>query len=416
MSHLIEEYAKSLGVKIGKPVILDHFYPTLDEKYITIHSDNKIDSKAYEYFPQVISLLKPFLYKNGYKIYQIGGPQDPHLENVDGKFLNLTYKQSAYILKKSSLHIGIDSLPIHIASSYDIPIVALYSHIYPSNAYPYWSSPEKIILLESERNGNKPSFSYQEHPKTIRTIKPEDVANSVLKLLNIEESLNFKTLKIGSHYHIPIVEVVPNFRANLEDQKNKTIYLRADLHHDDQIIAFWSHNYKVKIISNEKLPIGLLAQFNKNIEQVFFKIDNSDFDSEYFEEVKKFKINFILCSKDKENLPNLKNKFFDFKLEYDDVEERISKTEKIKSKFLTNKLLISEGKIFASEAHLKLNKALDKENETIYDDDAFWKDSEHFYFYEQTRAADKIQIERGRHDQLESDDQIGASISEQGLV
>ena len=45
MSHLIEEYAKSLGVKIGKPVLNDHFYPILDEKYITIHTDNKIDSK-----------------------------------------------------------------------------------------------------------------------------------------------------------------------------------------------------------------------------------------------------------------------------------------------------------------------------------------------------------------------------------
>ena len=77
MGHLIEEYAKSLGVKIGKPVLNDHFYPILDEKYITIHTDNKIDSKNYEYFPQVINLIKPILNNLGYKIYQIGGPADP---------------------------------------------------------------------------------------------------------------------------------------------------------------------------------------------------------------------------------------------------------------------------------------------------------------------------------------------------
>jgi arginine utilization protein RocB len=58
MGHLIEEYAKSLGVKIGKPVIVDHFYPSLGDKYITIHSDSKIDSKSYEYFPQVIKYTK----------------------------------------------------------------------------------------------------------------------------------------------------------------------------------------------------------------------------------------------------------------------------------------------------------------------------------------------------------------------
>ena len=75
MGHLIEEYAKSLGVKIGKPVLVDHYYPTLDDKYITIHTDSKIDSKNYEYFPHVINLLLPILHKNGYKIYQIGARQ-----------------------------------------------------------------------------------------------------------------------------------------------------------------------------------------------------------------------------------------------------------------------------------------------------------------------------------------------------
>jgi hypothetical protein len=412
MGHLIEEYAKSLGVKIGKPTLVDHFYPSLSDKYITIHCDDKIDSKSYEYFPQVVNLLKPLLSKNGYKIYQIGGSQDPILENTDARFLNLTYKQSSYILKKSSLHLGIDSLPIHIASIYDIPIVALYSHIYPSNAYPYWSSSEKIILLESDKKGNKPSFSYQENPKTIRNIKPEDIANSVLKLLNIEEEIKFKTLKIGSHYHIPIVEIIPNFRANLEDQKNKTIYIRADLHDEDQIIAFWCHNYKTKIITNKKLPIALLNQFQKNIEQVFFKIKNEEIPAEYFEEVKKLKINFIICCQDKENLSKLRNKYFDFKVEYDDIDERLSKIERINCNFLTNKIIISDGNFYASEAHVKIEKTLDSTNQVIYDDDAFWKDAEHFYFYEQSRESNEIQTERGRDDQLESNDQIGTSLPE----
>ena len=71
MSHLIEEYAKSLGVKIGRPYLCEHFYPAIDDKYITIHTDKKIDSKNYEYFPQVINLIKQILNKKGFVFAKI---------------------------------------------------------------------------------------------------------------------------------------------------------------------------------------------------------------------------------------------------------------------------------------------------------------------------------------------------------
>jgi hypothetical protein len=382
MGHLIEEYAKSLGVKIGKPVLVDHYYPTLAEKYITIHCDSKIDSKYYEYFPQVVNLLIPYLNKYGYKIYQIGGLEDPKIHNVNAWFLNLTYKQSAFLIKNSSLHIGIDSLPIHIASIYNIPIVALYSHIYPSNAYPYWSDQDKVSIIESDRKSYKPSFSYQESPKSIRTIKPETIVNEALRLLSIEENVNFKTLYIGSLYHIPLVEVVPNFKANLEDQKNNIIYIRADLHFDDQNIAFWCANYKSKIISEKEIPLGLLHQFNKNIDHVYFKIKDKSISNEYFEELKKLKIKYTICCLDESTVPEIRNNYFDHLVEFDNINERIQKQEKFNSKFLTNKVIISNGIIYPSEAHIKLGKNLDSINEVVYDDDAFWKDAEHFYFYE----------------------------------
>jgi hypothetical protein len=365
MSHLIEEYAKTLGVKIGRPYLSEHFYPILNDKYITIHTDKKIDSKNYEYFPQVLNLIKPLLNKNGYKIYQIGGHEDPKLENVDGCFLNLNFKQSAYLIKRSQLHLGIDSLPIHIASMYDVPIVALYSHTYAANAYPYWSSKEKTVLIESDKNGNKPSFSYQENPKTIRSIKPEKIAESVLSLLEIEERINFNTLRIGSHYHIPFVEIVPNFRANLEDQKDKTLYIRADLHNDDQTIAFWCANYKTKIIASTEIPIPLIKQFASNIEHIYFKVNSKSISSDYFESVRKCKVNFSICVDDEQNIAEMRNFYFDFKVEFDNTKERIS-----------------QGALYPSEAHLNANKKLDMLNEVMHDDDAFWKDAEHFYIYD----------------------------------
>lgn len=382
MSHLIEEYAKSLGVKIGRPHLCEHFYPVLNDKYITIHTDKKIDSKNYEYFPQVLNLIGPFLKENGYKIYQLGGSEDPKLDNVDAHFLNLNFKQSAYLIKNSKLHLGIDSLPVHIASVYDIPIVALYSHTYASNAYPYWSSKEKIILIESDKSGNKPSFSYQENPKTIRTIKPETIAQSVLDLLKIDQKINFQTLRIGSHYHTQFIEIIPNFRANLEDQKNKTVYIRADLHNDDQIIAFWCANYKTKIIISSELPVPLVKQFASNIEHIYFKIKDTSINNDYFDSIKKCKVNFTICIEDEKKLSEIRNFYFDFRVEFDNVSERIEKITKQKGKFLTNKILISESVLYPSEAHLNANKKLDTVNEVMHDDDAFWKDAEHFYIYD----------------------------------
>ena len=70
MSHLAEEYAKSCGVKIGKPVLKPHYFPILHDKYITIHNDKKVQAKEYDMWPDVIELLKKAL--GDIKIIQIG--------------------------------------------------------------------------------------------------------------------------------------------------------------------------------------------------------------------------------------------------------------------------------------------------------------------------------------------------------
>ena len=38
MSHILEEYAKSLGVYISKPIISEHYFPICEEKYIELET------------------------------------------------------------------------------------------------------------------------------------------------------------------------------------------------------------------------------------------------------------------------------------------------------------------------------------------------------------------------------------------
>ena len=58
MSHLVEEYAKSCGVYVGEPIIKEHFYPVLHDKYITVHTDAKDQARSYSHWEIVLQLLK----------------------------------------------------------------------------------------------------------------------------------------------------------------------------------------------------------------------------------------------------------------------------------------------------------------------------------------------------------------------
>jgi len=70
MSHLIEEYAKNLGVKIGKPVLAEHFFPVIPEKYITVSVEPQIPSKQYKYFDIVFDTVRSFLASSRLRLFK----------------------------------------------------------------------------------------------------------------------------------------------------------------------------------------------------------------------------------------------------------------------------------------------------------------------------------------------------------
>lgn len=386
MSHLVEEYAKNLGVKIGKPVFPTHYLPVIDDKFITVHVDDKIDSKFYEFFPEVVELLKKLLAPLGYKIYQIGGDKDPQLPLVDKSFLGFTRKQTSYIIKQSSLHLGIDSFPVHQASAFNVPIVVLYSHIYPQHAYPYWSDPKKVRIMEADRSGRKPSYSYFEKPKSINTIKPEDIVKNVCELLSVPYTKSIRTLFIGELYSQAVVEIVPNFYGFSDDLKNRVINIRMDYHHNENCLVNWCSNYACHIVSNQPITISALAQCKKNIKQITFKINNTtDYTLEYLESVKNLGLDVVCSSTNKEDLSPIRNFYFDFKIELEDQpsSEKIEKLSKIPNlKFLTKKDIFSNGKRYSSKAHMNSDQVfVDRSSNVIYSPE-FWDDLEHYFIYE----------------------------------
>lgn len=385
MSHLVEEYAKNLGVKIGKPIFPTHYIPVIDDKFITVHVDNKIDSKFYEFFPEVIELLKKLISPLGYKIYQIGGGEDPQLPLVDKSFLGFTRKQTSYIIKNSSLHLGIDSFPIHQASAFDVPIVALYSHIYPQHALPYWSSPEKVRIIEADRKGRKPSYSYFEKPKSINTIKPEEVVKNVCDLLGVSYSKSINTVFIGELYSQAVVEIVPNFYGFSDDLKNHLINVRMDYCHHEGNLAAWCGNYACHIVSAQPISLNLLSQFKDNIKKITFHIENTtDFSLEYLQAVKNLGLDIHFSSKNEADLSKIRNFYFDFKIELQEKpsQEKINELAQIPNlKFLTKKDIFSNGKRYSSKAHMSADKVfVDRASDAIYTNE-FWNELDHFFLY-----------------------------------
>ena len=182
--HLIERYALSTGLKIDLPSITDLFYPIVADKYVVFHTSSKDNLRDYDYWEEVKEMLQPLFNKYNLKTVQIGLEKDPAINcNIDvrGK---TSINQMANVVRNCSYFIGVDSFPAHLAGFYDRKMLAIYSNSYSASVRPYWGSRDNQKIVETHRpNGEKPSFSFNEKPKTINRLKPDEIASDFSELI-----------------------------------------------------------------------------------------------------------------------------------------------------------------------------------------------------------------------------------------
>jgi len=366
MSHLAEVYAKDLGVRIGNPVFKPHFFPITHTNYITLHTDNSVQSKQYDYWEEVITMIKKSAPK--LKILQIGSGKEPRVQNIDDFIKTNSIKQSAYIIQNGLLHMGIDSSPVHIASLLNKPIVAIYAHTYARTCDPLWGDKENITLIESHRDGDKPSFSTKEWDKKINKIEPEEIANSVLNQLGFK-GVNIKTLFMGNLYKKKVIDVIPDHPYDL---KEDSICIRLDIEHNEDNAKGLIENNVCAIICRKPIDESLLC--NKNIQRVVYisKSFNEDFVNNLIKHGKKFD---LLCT-DEENISDERVKYFDQSIAIYDTSKTIEKNKKIielKSfSYSSYKKVIKNKKSYASHYAANNNEDLDDfyldlQNMFVYD-------------------------------------------------
>ena len=365
MSHLAEEYAKCCGVRIGEPVIKSHFFPILVDKYITIHNDKKVQAKEYDFWPQVIDFLRPHL--GDIKIIQIGSFNEETIRGVDAHLPTNSLKQCSYVIENSLGHVGIDSVPVHIASALDKPVVGIYSHTYSNTCNPLWNKKSKAIIIESDRGGKRPSFALEENPKTINLIKPEKIAQSVLDVLGIDKQLKEKTIFMGPRSMFQCIEVVPSEPTNFE---GGPVLIRMDLDHNEEVLKQIIQFTPAEVIISQPLSAEILE--SKRIQRLTYEADS--FDEDFIKLLTKLGIDSTLACTSSKNLEKERAKYFHCLIHKEKKRSVIKENkEKLKEvnlnslKIKSNKKIICGDKIY--ESHFDRNE---RKNEDDFFVDLDW--------------------------------------------
>ena len=232
-------------------------------------------------------------------------------------------------------------------------------------------------MLEPDFKELKPSFATQENIVRINEIKPEKVAQKILDLLNIKEKIEFKTVYAGQTFHLPKVEIVPNFFAHSPELQDQEIILRGDLNFDEQKIYEWSTQSILTLHLKDKISDNLLHAISKRTKHIIFKLNDLDLNyNKFFKKITSYKISLIVIVDNKEIINDLREKYFDFEVVERPQTKKLDKKDNLK--YISKKKFISDGKIYFSEFSSKI---VDKTDLFVNNSDS-QKEIEDFYIYE----------------------------------
>lgn len=351
MSSIAEVYAKDLGVKIGKPVITDHFYPNTIDKYIYFNPHGDYPSQEYLYWDVVFPLIKDSLSKRGIEIM------------TAPKSGGVTAKQDNHLIKNSLLYIGTSSYRVQISDIYEVPSVCVLGNMYESN----FNLFKYAEVLTPDFSDVKPSFDMQEPKNRVNEIKPEAIAEIILAQLEIEDTINFKTVRIGQNFQNKTAEIVPNFFEPYEELRGKPINLRSDIYFDLEMVSYWCQHCIVNLYLDKPLEQNIIANL-PNLKQIIFKYtkDQEKEDlSEFFKILKFYKKNVIIEVSEEDIISDVRLKYFDFNVILKDEFAEEVKDLPENCKYISNKKFISNGDFYSSESS---EKRLDKSRNFVYDE------------------------------------------------
>lgn len=443
--HLLDSFKLSSALSPDKPILNMGFCPTNIQGEFIVFSEygyNSKNSYCYDYYQEVINLIKPILFKNGdIKIVQIKKDQDPTLEGVDHVFPSKAgssesyYSRNFYILSKSIGYFGNNNIYAHVAAFLEKPTICCFGPSSLDIDGPIFGS--KVYALKS---GDKNSFNLFEKTKTINAIKPEDIANTVLSSIisrnrefnakfqkdmnsetsssivahpsndseirgrteecivyddhmqflelrsrRIENFVSQKTVFIGKKYGSKIVEYLPNFVLPAKsDLKKRIINVRLDLFNLkeglENIEKSIKNGYFLNIITDKEIPQSFIKKYKRNIDNINVETSES-ISIDFLKFLKVQKISYNLYAKSK-NIKQVRFKFIDYVPVHEVKDPEPPNKECLKAKYYkSSKILLSKGKMYFSAQDEKKGIPVSSEKMKIPKDKDFWLEKDHFLVY-----------------------------------
>jgi hypothetical protein len=381
---LLDTYATNTGSKIDKPFIYTKFFPLPLDRYITLQSQTPYDSRNYSYWQEVIDIIVPYLSKEKIHLVQVGTKDEKPLNGAINLLGQTNINQLAYVIENSTLHFGADSLCVHLASYFDKPIVSIYSISNPNVAGPHFGDKNKHILLKGyERIGNKkPSYSQVESPKSIDTIKPEEIAKSILQLLDIKYNDIPETIFFGTDFNVKSFEIIPDEILDPSSIPVENPIVRMDYNFNEKALEIIISMKKSIIFTNKPIKKDIIEKYKHNINQLIYIIEE-DNDVNFVKLLKNNSINYVLLSfLPEEVLNNFKLDYMDYNL----IVNRKHKTkEDTKIEDINNLYYKSCRTLFSSKG--KFTSRYDWINgngNKVVDHPDFWKEADNFYIFKLT--------------------------------
>jgi len=389
--NLTEKMALDCGVKVSRPYLDRYFLPIKNDNYIIIDTRCKNANGEYDYFNDVLDLIKPYLKEANIDIFQIATDKNIKLA-CDKCFITINKKQENYLISKAKLLISNENYSLHIASVFNTKSIGLYSLFNPNNTRPVWNKDSQIIL-ESHRDGNLPSYGRSnELPKTINFISPYAIAKNILNSLDIINDLGrFKLVHLGKSFNQKIVEIVPDFISDANFMKEKSINLRLDYisNLNSSVFNYWMTNRKVNIITNKDININMIAPYRNNILLMTIML-SENISEKFLKHCKSIGLKLKIFCDVKDKLEEYRFKFLNWEVHQDfENEGALNKLDTLsqKSKFISSKILISKGKQFSCKANYFANKHLDNSEESVILSKEFEQEIEFFKIYNERKES-----------------------------
>jgi len=389
--NLTEKMALDCGVKISRPYLDRYFLPIKNDNYIIIDTRCKNTNGEYDYFNDVLDLIKPYLKQANIDVFQIATDKNTKLA-CDKCFITINKKQENYLISKTKLLISNENYSLHIASVFNTKSIGLYSLFNPNNTRPVWNKDSQIIL-ESHRDGNLPSYGRSnELPKTINFISPYVIAKNILDSLDIVNDLErFELVHLGKSFNQKIVEIVPDFISDANFMKERSINLRLDYvtNLNSSVFNYWISNRKVNIITNKDININMVAPYRNNILLMTVML-SANISEKFLKHCKAIGLKVKIFCDDKNKLEEYRFKFLNWEVHQDFENEGVLNKLDIlsqKSKFISSKILISKGKQFSCKANYFANKHLDNSEESVILSKEFEQEIEFFKIYNERKES-----------------------------